>query len=62
VHRTTRSVPAQRIVVERERMRSLPERLPDVDRRLVTRVAQQPYLSHESSSFGQRRSVVALRR
>ena len=41
VHRTTRAVPAKRLVSERERMRPLP-RLPDTDRRFVIRVPQQP--------------------
>jgi transposase len=43
VHRTIRAVPAERLVQERERMRSLPTSMPDCDRRLVTRVPQQPY-------------------
>jgi transposase len=44
VHRSVRAVPLERLALERERMRPLPERLPDLDRRWVTRVAQQPYL------------------
>ena len=51
VHRTTRSVPAERLLVERERMRSLPALLPDVDRRLVTRVPQQPYLRLDRNDY-----------
>jgi transposase len=44
VHRTIRAVPAERLVMERERMRPLPARLPDTDRRFVTRVPLQPYV------------------
>jgi transposase len=43
VHRTIRAVPAERLLEERERMRPLVA-IPDVDRRFVTRVPQQPYL------------------
>lgn len=42
VHRTVRAVPAQRLAQERERMRPLPARLPDTDRRHVLRVPAQP--------------------
>ena len=51
VHRTIRQVPAERLVVERERMRPLPARLPDVDRRFVSRVAQQPYLRIDRNDY-----------
>jgi hypothetical protein len=51
VHRTTRAVPAERLVEERERMRPLPDRLPDVDRRFVTRVRQQPYLRVDRNDY-----------
>ena len=34
VHRTTRAVPAERLLEERARMRPLPPRLPDTDRRV----------------------------
>ncbi len=44
LHRTTRAVPAERLVEESRRMRSLPPVLPDVDRRTVVRVPQQPYV------------------
>jgi hypothetical protein len=44
VHRTIRAAPAERLVVERERMRPLPAWLPDSDRRHVVRVPQQPYV------------------
>jgi Mu transposase-like protein len=51
VHRTTRAVPAERLVEERARMRPLPARLPDVDRRFVTRVAQQPYVRIDRNDY-----------
>ncbi|MGH2843356.1 MAG: IS21 family transposase [Solirubrobacteraceae bacterium] len=50
VHRTVRAVPAQRLLEERERMRPLPA-LPDVDRRLVTRVPAQPYLRLDRNDY-----------
>jgi transposase len=50
VHRTTRAVPAERLLEERERMRPL-LRLPDVDRRFVVRVAQQPYLRLDRNDY-----------
>ena len=51
VHRTVRAVPVERLALERERMRPLPERLPDLDRRLVTRVPQQPYLRVDRNDY-----------
>jgi hypothetical protein len=50
VHRTTREVPVQRLVSERERMRPLPS-LPDVDRRFVWRVPQQPDLRFDRNDY-----------
>jgi hypothetical protein len=51
VHRTIRAVPAERLVIERERMRPLPARLPDTDRRLVVRVPQQPYVRVDRNDY-----------
>jgi hypothetical protein len=51
VHRTTRAVPVERLAEERGRMRRLPARLPDVDRRSVTRVRQQPYLRVDRNDY-----------
>lgn len=51
VHRTVRAVPAERLALERERMRPLPERLPDLDRRLVARLPQQPYLRVDRNDY-----------
>jgi transposase len=50
VHRTTKAVPAERLVAERERMRPL-QAIPDVDRRFVTRVPQQPYLRFDRNDY-----------
>jgi transposase len=51
VHRTIREVPAERLVAERERIRPLPGRLPDVDRRFVTRVPQQRYVRIDRNDY-----------
>jgi len=51
VHRTTRAVVAERLAAERERMRPLPEPMPDCDRRFVIRVAAQPYLRVDTNDY-----------
>jgi transposase len=51
VHRTTRAVVAERLAEERERMRPLPARRPDVDRRFVIRVPAQPYLRFDRNDY-----------
>jgi len=51
IHRTTRAVPAERLREERGRMRALPRRLPDTDRRFVWRVPQQPYLRWDTNDY-----------
>jgi hypothetical protein len=51
VHRSVRAVPAERLLEERGRMRPLPERLPDSDRRLVTRVAAQPLVRVDRNDY-----------
>ena len=50
-HRTVRAVPIERLAAERQRMRPLPAPLPDVDRRFVVRVAQQPYLRFDRNDY-----------
>jgi hypothetical protein len=50
-HRTIRAVPAERLVEERQRMRPLPERVPESDRRFVWRVPQQPYLRFDRNDY-----------
>lgn len=51
LHRTLRAVPAERLTVEREQMRPLPDGLPDTDRRFVIRVAAQPYLRFDTNDY-----------
>jgi hypothetical protein len=51
VHRTTRAVPAERLIEERGPMRPLPRVLPDVDRRMVVRVPQQPYVRIDRNDY-----------
>jgi transposase len=51
VHRTIRAVPAERRLQERARMRPLPERMPDLDRRFVARVPAQPYLRVDRNDY-----------
>jgi transposase len=51
VHRTTRAVVAERLAEERKRMRPLPARLPETDRRFVTRVPAQPYLRFDRNDY-----------
>jgi transposase len=51
LHRGIRAVPAERLVEEKGRMRPLPERMPETDRRFVTRVAQQPYLRLDTNDY-----------
>jgi transposase len=67
--RTLRAVPAERLAEEHPRMRPLPARLPDSDRRFVLRVAQQPYLRFDTNDYsleprlaGQRVEVRASQR
>jgi transposase len=51
VHRTIRAVPAQRLVEEHSRMRPLPARMPDVDRRQVLRVPAQPFVRVDRNDY-----------
>ncbi len=50
-HRTIRQVPAERLVQEQERMRPLPARMPDVDRRQVLRVPAQPLVRVDRNDY-----------
>jgi transposase len=51
VHRTIRAVPADRLAEERTRMRPVPARMPDTDRRLVTRVPAQPLIRVDRNDY-----------
>jgi transposase len=50
-HRTLRCRPADRLAEELTLLRALPERGPDVDRRLVTRIAPDPYVRVDSNDY-----------
>jgi transposase len=50
-HRTTRAIVCERLAAEHERMRSLPEAMPDTDRRWVVRVPPQPYLRFDRNDY-----------
>jgi transposase len=49
--RTIRARPAERLAEERGRMRALPEKMPDLDRRFVLRVPPQPYLHWDRNDY-----------
>jgi transposase len=51
VHRTTRAVPAERLIEEMTRMRALPARMPDTDRRQVVRVPAQPFVRVDRNDY-----------
>ena len=51
VHRTIRAVPAERLAEERARMRPVPARMPDLDRRQVLRVAAQPFVRVDRNDY-----------
>jgi transposase len=51
VHRTIRAIPTERLADEKSRMRPLPARLPDTDRRLVVRVPAQPLVRVDRNDY-----------
>jgi transposase len=51
VHRTIRAVPAERLVEEKQGMRPVPARMPDVDRRQVIRVPAQPFVRVDRNDY-----------
>jgi transposase len=51
LHRGIHAVPAERLAEELQRMRPLPEAMPETDRRFVTRVPQQPYLRFDTNDY-----------
>jgi transposase len=51
VHRTIRAVPAERLAEEKTRMRALPARMPDTDRRRVLRVPAQPLVRIDRNDY-----------
>ena len=60
-HRTTRAVVSERLASERERMRPLPARPPDVERRWVARVPPQPYLRFDRNDYSLEPRLVGRR-
>lgn len=50
-HRTLRCRPLDRLAEELELMLPLPDHMPDTDRRVVTRVAPDPYLRVDSNDY-----------
>jgi hypothetical protein len=50
-HKTLRARPIDRLVEEREVMRPLPGREPDVDRRWVVRVPPDPHLRFDTNDY-----------
>jgi hypothetical protein len=51
VHRTTRAVPSERLAEEHQRMRPLPARMPNTDRRQVIRVPAQPLVRVDRNDY-----------
>jgi hypothetical protein len=51
LHGTLRERPVDRLDRERESMRPLPEPVPDLDRRIVIRVAPQPYVHVDRNDY-----------
>ena len=60
-HRTLRCRPVDRLAEELQLMRPLPELLPDVDRRLVTRVPPDPYVRVDSNDYSLDPALVGRR-
>jgi transposase len=50
-HRTTRAIPIERLAEEQQKMRPLPARMPDVDRRQVVRVPAQPFVRVDRNDY-----------
>ena len=50
-HRTTRAIPAERLAEETQKMRPLPARLPETDRRHVIRVPAQPFVRVDRNDY-----------
>jgi transposase len=60
-HKTLRARPIDRLVEERQAMRPLPARAPDVDRRFVTRVPPDPYLRFDRNDYSLDPNLVGRR-
>jgi Mu transposase-like protein len=60
-HKTLRERPIDRLVEEREVMRPLPAREPDLDRRWVTRVAPDPHVRFDTNDYSLDPNLVGRR-
>jgi transposase len=60
-HKTLRARPIDRLVEEREVMRPLPEREPDLDRRWMLRVAPDPHLRFDTNDYSLDPNLVGRR-
>ena len=60
-HKTLRARPIDRLVEERQMMRPLPEREPDVDRRWVVRVPPDPHLRFDTNDYSLDPNLVGRR-
>jgi len=60
-HKTLRARPIDRLVEERELMRALPEREPEVDRRWVLRVPPDPHLRFDRNDYSLDPNLVGRR-
>jgi hypothetical protein len=61
VHRALRERPVDRLAQERASLRALPERTPDVHRRLVLRVPPQPYVRIDRNDYSLAPALVGRR-
>jgi hypothetical protein len=61
VHKTLRARPIDRLLEERELMRPLPAREPDVDRRWVVRVPPDPHLRFDTNDYSLDPNLVGRR-
>jgi transposase len=61
VHRTLRCRPVDRLSEEHAVMRGLPECQPDLDRRVVTRVAADPYVRFDTNDYSLNPDLVGQR-
>jgi transposase len=60
-HKTLRARPIDRLLEEREVMRALPEREPDLDRRWVVRVPPDPHLRFDTNDYSLDPNLVGRR-
>jgi hypothetical protein len=60
-HKTLRCRPIDRLLEEREVMRRLPDREPDLDRRWVTRVPPDPHLRFDTNDYSLDPNLVGRR-